>query len=66
MSERGVGFGPWPCIEVGPDETREQIIAKGVKPEAADELIDFRRYLIAKSHGERRPFKEWRAAQGDT
>lgn len=43
----GEGFR---CAQVGPDTTREQLIAGGIKPEAADEILAFRERLRRK-HG---------------
>lgn len=67
MSERVVskgpayGFGPHECVVVGPDDDRESLIAKGLKPEAADEVLLFGEYLKAKAAGETRGWKAWKA-----
>lgn len=39
------------CIRVGPETTREELLAAGVTEAGADELMDYRTYLEAKERG---------------
>lgn len=40
------------CLIVSPEDTRESLIAKGLKPEAVDEVLAFREKLKRKKEDE--------------
>lgn len=54
-----IGFGPHDCVVVEQDDTRDTLIAKGLTPEAADEVLAYGEFLKARGAGFVGDFKAW-------
>lgn len=52
------------CFVVREGDTLAELIAAGMKPEAAEEVLSFRAYLEAKGAGFAGKFSDWKRTPG--